>query len=304
VARYDFTPGAEARDAFVAWRWHVDPLSALSQGLMAGAWAREQLQVPEAGGEPPPGRSEGFAVALAVSGGMDSTTLWAMATEADLPALPYYVDVGQEYAQAELTVLRGLIGREPTVITVRPPIRARFGHIIPGRNATIVFSVADALRTLGRWGEIWLGNLAGESPPVGGDKSARFLSTTQQLLTLLGYDVNLCSPLGALDKPDLVRWWTARGRLEELARTKSCFHPTLRACGSCQACFRRLVAFHAAGAVEVLDWDGPVDFAAHIARYRAAMGRALEEGDFSHYSRRRCLDTLACIEDMEAARAA
>jgi 7-cyano-7-deazaguanine synthase in queuosine biosynthesis len=291
-------PCLYALDAYVAWLEHADPLAALAAGHMGGAWALEQALIPERGEQPPEGRLDSYAVALPVTGGMDSTTLWAMALEANVPAQPYYVDVGQDYAKAELAVVRELIGREPTVITTKP-ITGRAAHIIPGRNATIIFSIADALATYGWWGELWLGNLAGESPAVGGDKSARFLSTTQQLLTLLGYDLNLQSPLGALDKPDLVRWWAARDRVEELARTKSCFHPTLRACGQCQTCFRKYVGFHAAGRYDyALEWDGPVDFAPYIAKYEAVMTQAERKGDYSHYSKRRCQDTLAAIADL------
>jgi 7-cyano-7-deazaguanine synthase in queuosine biosynthesis len=295
-------PGPEALDALVAWKEHGDPLGALAVGSMAGTWAAEQLMVPETGRQPAQGRQDAFAVALPVTGGMDSTTLWAMAAEAGVPAQPYYVDLGQEYATTEMAVARQLIGRDLTVITRNPTTR-RFAHIIPGRNAAIIFSVAQAMASLGWWGELWLGNLAGESPPVGGDKSARFLSTSQQLLTLLGLDINLQSPLGALDKPDLVRWWAARGRVEELALTKSCFHPTLRACGRCQTCFRKFVAFHAAGEADALSWDQPVDWSTHTEKYWRVMTEAADQGDFSHYSPRRIRDTLEAIADIRSASA-
>ena len=289
-------PPLQALDALVAWHEHADALQALADGALDGAWAAQQAQVPEN----PDGRTlwrpAEYRVVVPLTGGMDSTTCWQMAIEAGLDPEAVYVDMGQHYMGMELATVRDLLGVTPRVIDgPRPP--ASWKHLLPGRNAAVIF--LSALTITGQWGELWLGNLAGETPAVGGDKSARFLLTAQQMLTCMGHDVHLLSPLRGLDKTDLVTWWAARGDLETLAQTKSCFHPHLRACGSCQTCFRKLVAFYAAGHADVLEWDGPVDWSEHVAKYRPVMEAAVARKDWSRYSPARCRDTLACIADLQ-----
>lgn len=244
-------------------------------------------------------RERSFRVAVPVTGGMDSTTLWAMAMEAGLPAEPVYVLLGQEYADAELEAATELIGQRPTVLHAASLIGRRWQHVIPRRNLHALMAVADWMADRGWWGEVWFGNLAGETPTARGDKSSAFLVGLAEHMQLDGpaQDVIVMSPLRALDKTDLVRWWAARDQLDVLAATKSCFDPQLRACGRCQTCFRKMVAFQAAGydttgmfAVE--HWRPFVD------KYRPAMRQALADHDFTRYSPARCRDTLAVIDAM------
>jgi 7-cyano-7-deazaguanine synthase in queuosine biosynthesis len=167
---------------------------------------------------------------------------------------------------------------------------------MPNRNWSIIEAIAEQMESSKEWGELWFGNLGGETPTVGGDKSSRFMTTAQHLLTMRGYDVHLLSPLRSMDKTDLVRWWAARDRLDVLARTKSCFDPVMRACGRCQTCFRKLVAFTAAGHGEVLLWDQQPEWQPFVDKYAASMREAMSKGDWSRYSPARCRDTLAVID--------
>jgi len=246
-----------------------------------------------------------FRVVVPVTGGMDSSALWKMAEEAGVPAEPVYVDGGQEYAEAERRAVYNVLGVAPVVLTAQfsPD---RWQHIIPRRNLTIAVEVADYMRRRDWWGEIWFGNLAGETPAARGDKSSAFFVGLAEHMVKDGpaQDVQVVQPLRALDKTDLVRWWRSHGygATEYLLGTKSCFHPTLRACGECQTCFRKAVAFLAAGLPALLvlrsfaNWQPDQ----HIAKYKPLMTDALAREDWRRYSPARCRDTLLAIDIMEA----
>lgn len=284
-------PPAHALDAYAEFRrfaaHHVDPAAALGSGAHRSAWAVEQDAVPE-NPEAADVTAPGYVVLIPMTGGMDSTTLWGMAVETGVPYELVYVDVGQEYADAELGAIADVTDGEPvTVIRGHVPER-RWRHIIPGRNATILTLLAHHMGD--RWGEVWFGNLAGESPVVGGDKSARFLTTMQHLMTLGGHDIRLASPVGTWTKADEVRWWAARGRLDTLRRTKTCFAAHARQCGRCQACFRKWVGFAAAGYDPAGMYPDGVDFAEHVAKYRRVM---VDPATAHRYSPARIADTLA-----------
>jgi 7-cyano-7-deazaguanine synthase in queuosine biosynthesis len=246
------------------------------------------------------GTDDRFLVTVPVTGGMDSLTLWAMAREAGVPYELVYLQMGQEYAAAEQRAIAELID-DPVVVIETGAQLTPLGDswVLPGRNVRIMVLLAESMRGRGCWGEIWFGNTNGESPTVGGDKSRRFTNDMQHLLSCNGFDVTVCSPLVGLDKTDLVRWWQARGQVDRLAATKSCFHPTLRACGRCTACFRKLVAFRAAG--QPMEWcsdmfNQPIDFAEQVRYYRTRMadGRWQSFG----YSPARRAATLKVIEEL------
>lgn len=268
---------AHARDA---WSFIVDGRPC--------EWWQEQKMVPENPDYREP-IAPGFRVAIPVTGGMDSSTLWMMALEAGLPVEPVYVDVGQSYRAAEMAAVLDVLGVEPEVL-YGPTLGDGWKHVILGRNWHAIAAIAHWMTSRGLWGELWFGNLAGETPTVGGDKSSRFFTTTQHLLTMLGHDVQLHSPLRGLDKTDLVRWWAARGKVHLLARTKSCLHPSGSACGRCQTCFRKMVAFEAAGYGDALTWDHTPDWAPFVEKYSRVMCDTPER-----YSPARIADTLAVI---------
>jgi 7-cyano-7-deazaguanine synthase in queuosine biosynthesis len=285
-------------DALADWVVDPDPLASLAATKMQSAWAAEQYAVPENpdADVPTDGR---FVVAVPCSGGLDSSTVAEMAADAGVPRRLYYVDVGQPYAADEIAAVRRVTRTEPVVLT-GPPSPVRYDYLLPGRNAAIVWTIAADLRARGEWGEVWFGNLSGETPTIGGDKSARFFATLQGLLTLTGHDVRVVNVLAGLDKPDLVRWWAARGDVDRAIATRTCFVPGEQHCGRCQACFRRLVAFEAAG-FDTSGWWPVEEWAPYVDKYADRMGVALTAGDFSRYSPARCRSTLAVIERLTAA---
>lgn len=273
-------------------------LDKLTSGQLTSAYATNIGNVPE-NPEHKEVEDNNFKVYIPVTGGMDSLTLWQMATEAGYPVVPIYIDAGQEYASLEIAHAQNTVaedGLELEVVKIEAPFK-RYKHILLGRNALVLYTIAEIMRERKQWGEIWLGNLAGESPTVGGDKSRRFLNDTQRLLTYRGYDVRIETPLIGMDKPDEVAYWKDRN-IEKLINTKSCFSDSSNQCGECQTCFRKWAAFmaHNIDIRDTFDADITKTFQPHVKKYKEVMGKALEEQDFSHYSPARIKTTLEAIE--------
>jgi 7-cyano-7-deazaguanine synthase in queuosine biosynthesis len=254
-------------------------------------YSDEMANVPENPASEPQ-TDTAFRVYVPVTGGMDSTTLWRQARESGVPYELVYCDFGQDVLAQEWLALNELAFRFDPGAKLRAITRtgiafARFKHIALGRNAAIALTVAEHMTRRGHWGEIWFGNLGGESPVRGGDKSRRWLNDTQALLVHLSHDVRLQSPLIGWDKTDIVRYWDARGEVETLMRTKCCFSPDERLCGVCQSCCRMWMAFAAEG-YDIKRRFGPLysrdAMRAHVNKYRAVVERVEATRDYSHYS--------------------
>lgn len=296
-------PGAdiELTEAFIEQYFHTQEeyLNLLVAGKLKSAYLENISNVPENPDYQEADNSP-FKVYIPVTGGMDSLTLWQMAIESGYPVCPIYIDAGQEYASLEIEKASEIVeeaGYSLEVINVNMPFK-RYKHILLGRNAVVIYIIAELMKQRGEWGEIWLGNLAGESPILGGDKSRRFLNDTQRLLTYKGYDIRLETPLIGIDKPDEVAYWKERD-INVLINTKSCFSENLNQCGECQTCFRKWVAFQA-NDLDIRSTFNNANikesFKPFIDKYRKVMNKALDENDFSHYSPSRIKTTLKAIE--------
>jgi 7-cyano-7-deazaguanine synthase in queuosine biosynthesis len=269
-------------------------------------WTEEQETVPEN-----PNVAENgviyddpeFRVIIAFTGGLDSLTMAEMAHREGLPFDLVYVDMGQEYLESEratASMLAANLYEQPLQELAGPELTEQWKHIIPGRNEAILTTIGKWARH--SWGEVWFGNLGGESPIISGDKSSRFLLTMQHLYTMEGIDFRIASPLRGLDKPDLIRMWDGWGKLATLDSVKSCFHPTLQRCGTCQTCARTLLAYEAfrPGSWEHLfqvDHVGS-DMNQHFRKYAGIMPRYVFETD-SRYSHRRAVDTLNALSRLQ-----
>lgn len=244
-------------------------------------------------------KADDFIVYLPISGGMDSITMWNMLEEDGVKYQMYYFDFGQEYAKQEIEVIRKII--KPTygqfnVIEVPLKFRA-FKHILTGRNAIITLLLAKIMQNSGKWGEIWFGNLQGESPVLGGDKSKRFFNDMASLLPVLGYDCRVVNPLCGIDKFDEVSYWLERNEIETLKSVKSCFSGEYYQCGKCQACFRKFVAFKAYNIDISSQFPyNKYDFKEYVDKYKKVMNEAKANEDYTHYSKARINKTLRVIE--------
>jgi 7-cyano-7-deazaguanine synthase in queuosine biosynthesis len=214
-----------------------------------------------------------FRIIVPVSGGLDSATCYQMARMAGLPVEAVMVDTGVPYAARDLMAARTIAGDALTIVDL-PQIQGwrTYDEVQVGRNSIIVWRLLEWARSFNWWGEIWFGNLGGnylETPIVGGDKSYRWATTLQHLMTVHGHDFRLSSPLGGMSKSDLVSWWAARNQLPLALATRSCFADTAEQCGRCWACLYRYVAFAARGyAIEVMyTYPHGIDFADAAAEF-------------------------------------
>lgn len=212
-------------------------------GDLRDPWERAIWAVPENPDDLGPIEDfDDFRWYIAVTGGLDSTALVRMADAAGIPTRLVYVQLGQEYADAELQALDdlGLSDRLIEVTAPMPP--TRLGHILPARNYVILAALDHAAVSRGEVGYAALGAVAGEMPMTGGDKSWWFMHGVAYRLTRL----IPTAPLAFLEKSDLVRWLVEHDHHHDLRNVKACLHPTLRACGRCQTCFRYHIALCAA----------------------------------------------------------
>lgn len=223
---------------------------------------------------------DSFVVAVACSGGLDSVTAMSMAHLAGLDPIPVYVDTGAAYSQAEWVTLNRIAqacGWEPPTRLRRPTEYTKAGYVDPGRNYIIIRAIADAMfpPRSGNWGGIWFGNVSdwAETPITGGDKTHRFFTDTQHMLTALGHDVQVVSPLIGMTKGDCMRWLRDRGLSPLIGMSRSCYEPE-GPCGRCRSCFRKAIA--CADARVTLEWPGGYDFTQHIAQYRKDRRQAID----------------------------
>jgi len=238
-----------------------------------------------------------YKVILPLTGGMDSMTLYKMAEESKIPFVCYYVDMGQKYSDIELQTIKKLLPNiQINIIKIDINFR-QYKHILTGRNAVILLKLAEEMKKNNWWGDIWFGNLQGESPILGGDKSQRFFHDMTNFFVLHGYDVRICNPLIGIDKFDEVSYWNERD-INILRRTRSCFDTTEKECGRCQSCFRKFVAFKYHG-IDIRDQFEKVDFSDHIKKYEKVLNEALKNKDFTHYSEQRIIKTLKVIDDLK-----
>ncbi len=291
------------RWSWTSWGTDNDTISLLLNDEMESPLGEEGRLTPEQDGQAD--RDEAFRIAIPTTGGLDSSTLYFMAKDQGLPVIPYYVHLGQEYAELELYAAKDITNVYPrelsSNVTLITP--ARFNHIIPGRNAAALTLIARDMTKNGWGGEVWFGGLGGESPARGGDKSSRYLTILKGMLMYEGHLVSIERPLLGMDKPDLITWLARFGYLDRIrSRAKSCFDPKVMRCGRCQACFRFLVAFVAARE----DWHGlfPNDDISGLepfsVKYLEKMGEALLTNDFSHYSKVRSYATIFAIQELYA----
>jgi 7-cyano-7-deazaguanine synthase in queuosine biosynthesis len=242
-----------------------------------------------------------FGVVVPVTGGMDSTTLWAMAQEAGVPYHLVYVDMGQQYADQERATLFDLMPAEKVVHIDAPVAFETRDWTLQARNAVVMLTLADWMRSRDLWGEIWFGVTQGEMPVVGGDKSHRFLADMQHVLSCNGRDVRLVTPLAGWEKDDSARWWAVREPdLNTLRRTRSCFSGAPGRCGACVGCFRQATALLAVGvAPDTVNgmYEGGMTFGPVVDRYRERM--APDQYQRHGYSPHRCQLTLAMCDELE-----
>jgi 7-cyano-7-deazaguanine synthase in queuosine biosynthesis len=239
------------------------------------------------------------------SGGLDSYLAWKLFVP---HAENVYVRIGHRYEAREIGALAMLQHGDPAFrwASLEGP---RIGHletpsgIIPCRNALMLLVAAAHCGS--RQGvtrvNLWLGALAGE---INSDKSPEFCRAVEETLNVSwraqywtsGVAFSVSSPVRDLTKAQLVSHYADGGGDMSLLRlTRSCYDEGAREygnahCGECAACFKRWVAFRAAGVADPTDymrdpreWSG-----ADEARRKARDGT---------YDAVRSAETLAALQE-------
>lgn len=290
---------AVVENKFLSFEELVD---GLSHGTLKSKFAENVYNAPENELMENKEDDGSFKVYIPMTGGMDSTTLFKMGVESGYPVRPIYFDFGQPYAKDEMAYARKLVGEADLDLeVVRYKIDfERHSYIMLGRNAIIIFWIAKLMRERKEWGEIWFGNLAGESPKYGGDKSRKFFNDIQMLLAYQGDNVRVCNPLIGMDKPDEVVYWMKRN-IKTLEETVTCLSDDSPDCGHCQSCFKKWCAFIVNG-IDIRDRfkskDIKESFAPFVEKYRKVLTEARDKKDYSHYSPAKIEEILSAIEKL------
>lgn len=233
---------------------------------------------------------------ILVSGGQDSTIMWHLNRNVE-DKIGLYVDFGQAYKQKEIEAINlfGIQFRE-----VEYQIGNRWNHIIPARNF-ILLMLAEEL--VAPEGEIWLGAVQGESAQDKGDKSSLFFTLFENFVWQSKHKRIHIRTLVEKTKNDWLKQYLCETGDSRILQTITCFDGAERPCGRCQACVRKWIAMRYCGVedaesfFDVNPYQGGQE---HVEKYRHELKRALEQGDFSHYSKDRAIQDLSVIEAYQA----
>lgn len=221
------------------------------------------------------------AVLVSLSGGLDSTTLLALALREHAPAwvraaffrYPSKHNAREEAAARAVAEAHGV----PLRVLDASGLFADFcsallsgggelpsGHytdesmrqtVVPCRNLIFLSALAGLCDSDGG-GEVWLGMHAGDAC-VYPDCRPAFVSAADACVRAATEDrVTLTAPLVGMDKAAVLR--LARELKAPLHLTRTCYAEDAAACGVCGACQSRLAAFAEVGAEDPLEYRGRV----------------------------------------------
>jgi 7-cyano-7-deazaguanine synthase len=220
------------------------------------------------------------AVAVLLSGGLDSAVLLAHAARAG-PVQPLYVSVGLAWEAQERTAIDRLLRAPAFADRVRPLAALRFDMTdvypathwairgeapafdtpdedvyLEGRNL-VLLAKAGVFMARARLTRVLIGPLAGNPFP---DATAEFFAQMARVLSIgLATPIAVEAPFAAMHKSDVVRLGMELALPFEL--TLSCMQPVQGMhCGRCSKCRERRDAFREAGV------EDPARYAAPPAR--------------------------------------
>jgi 7-cyano-7-deazaguanine synthase len=213
------------------------------------------------------------AVAVLVSGGLDSAILCVELLGGFRPVMPIYVRSGLLWEGAEMAWLERFLEAVRTdalanLVVLEEPITDVYGlHwstggadvpgsesadeavYLPGRNILLTVKAAVWCR-LRKVANLALGSLASNPFP---DSTPEFFEMLQSLLNrALGGQLRLVRPFDRLQKTDVL----LRGKHLPLHLTFSCINPTGgQHCGRCNKCAERRKGFESAGIVDLTTYS-------------------------------------------------
>jgi len=226
-----------------------------------------------------PGAKEGGwrmidAVAVLVSGGIDSAVLAAELARRHGRVHPLYLRHGLHWEEVELAHLRGFLAaagspRIAPLSLLDLPVGDVYGEhwSISGQSVPDAATPDEAVYLPGRnllflakagvWCERHGVHTVALAPLQGNpfaDNTDEFYRAMEGILTLsLGFPIEIVRPFSTLTKADVIRL----GRDLPLAQTFSCISPIgVMHCGRCNKCEERRRAFAAAGVNDPTEYAG------------------------------------------------
>lgn len=206
-----------------------------------------------------------MAVAVLVSGGVESACMLAEALKTYERVYPIYIRKGLNWEKTELASLRqllsvlkadGLAKLAVLEVPVKPIYQHHWGLspfgtpgsrapdravFLPGRNL-LLLSVAGLFCAIRRIPSLWIGILKGNPFQ---DARSGFIHEMEGLLKeSVGFPLRIATPFRELTKAQVI----ARYPDLQWEKTLSCLRPvTGKHCGRCQKCAERKAGFRAAG---------------------------------------------------------
>lgn len=183
-------------------------------------------------------------VAVLISGGMDSVTMYYLLQRKGYETLPIYIDYGQRVMVSEMRTLTAL-GITPTVFECKMEdvYINRFRGLKPLRNLMFVVKTA-AWAYLNRTPYLAVGCTKGDGALIP-DMDGEFFAKVSDVLTVgLAKKMTILTPLANKTKTEIMLLANKIGL--DIRRTWSCFLPGKEQCGKCKSCKRMLNAIEEA----------------------------------------------------------
>ena len=210
-------------------------------------------------------KDQGTAIAVLVSGGVESAAMLHEAVKRYERVYPIYIRKGLQWEVAELVCLRRLLrsikadGLAALTVFDVPlaPIYGRHWSLgrsatpgygapddavyLPGRNV-LLLSVAGVFCGVHKIPNLWIGILKGN--PFRDAKSGFIQQMSNLLEESLAFPLRVATPLKELTKAQVLTRWAG----VPWEKTFSCLRPVNRRhCGRCQKCAERRAGFKEAG---------------------------------------------------------
>ena len=188
-----------------------------------------------------------MSIVTLVSGGLDSTLMAVLATEARVEQFPLFVNYGQRFLKRELAACRRSMRinhlRKPAVADIggfgtliRSGLTDRKLHVVedaftPGRNLLFLLLGASYAYQVGA-NAVAIGLLS-ERTSLFPDQTSEFIIMAQAMLSAcMGRSVKVLTPLSEFSKHDVV----SLARKKKIEGTYSCHMGGQVPCGRCISC--------------------------------------------------------------------
>lgn len=251
------------------------------------------------------GLSHNYNSVILFSGGIDSSSALLFALDQGWKPLLLWVGFGQRNEETEEKAVKKIAERfNKNLLVIKLGLKnyieegwKSWDYIVPGRNFMFaVLGAALLAHSEHHENRILMGVTEEEinNPNPGSDKSSHFFQYCSELFSkFYKKDIKLITPFDSISKTELVAYWNNVWQDKygiDLHETTSCYYGSN--CGTCNACFKRSVAFMAAG----IGLDGDIKqnpFQADETMTNNYIKRCFGDfGEKKKFSKKRAIETL------------